>query len=129
MHPKNRNKLAHRVGQAAEAALVAKSYVSCIDVLVGMGWLDAEQVERWRRGQIAYLERVVQANLSRISEAMELFRAWARGKGLFASETRYLARRPGRPTLRFGKSGNPSIEAPARRSVRSRTAWDTRRSS
>lgn len=87
MHPKNRNKLANRVTTAAEAALAAKNYVSCIDVLVGMGWLNTEQVERWRRGQIAYLERVVQANLSRISEAMKLFRAWARGKGLLASET------------------------------------------
>jgi hypothetical protein len=42
---------------------------------LGIGWLDAGAVERWRRGQIVYLERVVQANLKRISEAMKLFRA------------------------------------------------------
>jgi hypothetical protein len=65
-------------------------------VLVGIGWLDAGKLEQWRRGQIDYLERVVQSNLSRISEAMKLFRSWANGKGLFASQTSYVARRPGR---------------------------------
>src|SRR5450432_4001267 len=38
---------------------------------------DAGKVEQWRRGQIDYLERVVQSNLPRISEAMKLFRSWA----------------------------------------------------
>jgi hypothetical protein len=111
MIPKNRAKLAARVGSAAQAALADKGYVSSIDVFLGIGWLDAGAVERWRRGQIGYLERVVQANLSRISEAMKLFRAWAAGQGLYASATAYVARRPGRPSLRFSRSGNPHIEA------------------
>jgi hypothetical protein len=111
MIPKNRAKLADRVGRAAQAALAGKGYVSPIDVLLGIGWLDAGAVQRWRRGQIDYLERVVQANLKRISVAMKLFRAWAAGKGLYASATAYPARRPGRPSLRFSRSGNPNIEA------------------
>src|SRR5216683_4044437 len=76
MNPKNRNALAQRVVNAAEAALAAQGYASSIDVLVGIGWLDAKKVEEWRRGQIDYLERVVQGNLPRISEAMKLFRSW-----------------------------------------------------
>jgi hypothetical protein len=107
---KNRKALADRVVRAAAAALAAQGYVSSIDVLVGIGWLDAGAVERWRRGQIDYLERVVQANLSRISEAMKLFRSWAAGMGLFASPTGYVARTPRRQTLRFSNSGNPTIE-------------------
>jgi hypothetical protein len=79
-------------------------------VLVGIGWLDPGAVERWRRGQIDYLERVVQTNLSRISGAMKLFRSWATAKGLTASETSYVARKPSRQTLRFSKSGHPTIE-------------------
>jgi hypothetical protein len=110
MHPENRSKLAARVAKAAEAALAARKYVSPVDVLVGIGWLDPGAVERWRRGQIDYLERVVQTNLSRISEAMKLFRSWATAKGLVASETSYVARRPSRQQLRFSKSGNPTIE-------------------
>lgn len=111
MDPKNRNALAERVVKAAEAALAAQGYVSSIDVLVGIGWLDAGKVEQWRRGQIDYLERVVQSNLSRVSEAMKLFRSWAARTGLYASPTSYVARRPRRQTLRFSRSGDPTIEA------------------
>jgi hypothetical protein len=111
MNPKNRNALEQRVVKAAESALAAKGYASAIDVLVGIGWLDAGKLEQWRRGQVDYLERVVQTNLSRISEAMKLFRSWAAGRGLAASQTSYVARSPRRQTLRFSKSGNPTIEA------------------
>jgi hypothetical protein len=76
MNPKNRNALAQRVVKAAEAALAAQGYASSIDVLVGIGWLDGGKMEQWRRGQIDYLERAVQTNLPRISEAMKLFRSW-----------------------------------------------------
>src|SRR5712691_13124698 len=110
MNPKNRNALAERVVKAAEAALGAQGYASSIDVLVGIGWLDAGKVEQWRRGQIDYLEGVVQTNLPRISEAMKLFRSWAATKGLTPSETHYIARTPSRQMLRFSKSGNPTIE-------------------
>src|ERR1700732_2757909 len=117
MHPKNRTKLANRVIKAAEAALAAQHYVAPVDVLVGIGWLDGGTVKRWRQGQVAYLERVVQANLSRISEAMKLFRSWATAKGLVPKETHYIARTPRRQTLWFSKSGNPTIEQ------LSRTHW------
>ena len=110
MSRKNRNTLADRVIKAAEAALAAQDYVSPIDVLVRIGWLDAGPVERWRRGQIDCLERVVQTNLPRISEAMKLFRSWATGRGLFASPTHYVTRTPRRQTLRFSRSGDPTIE-------------------
>ena len=95
MTPQNRRKLSARIIKAAEAALAAKNYVSPVDVLVGIGWLDPASLKRWQQGQVAYLERVVQANLSRISEAMKLFRSWATAKGLVPKETHYIARTPG----------------------------------
>jgi hypothetical protein len=110
MNPENRRKLAHRVTTAAEAALAAQKYVAPVDVLVGIGWLDGGTVKRWRQGQVEYLERVVQTNLPRISEAMKLFRSWATAKGLSPSETAYVARTPQRQTLRFSKCGSPTIE-------------------
>lgn len=110
MHPKNRHKIAARVTAAAETALAAQGYVSCIDVLCGIGWVDRGTVERWRRGQIDYLERGIHSNLSRISEAMKLFRAWAAANGLYASQTDYVARTPQRQILRFSRSGDPTIE-------------------
>jgi hypothetical protein len=110
MGRKNRTPLVERVTRAAETALRAQDYVSAIDVLVGIGWLDSGAMERWRRGQIDCLESVVQTNLPRISEAMKLFRSWAAGRELSASETRYVARTPGRQTLRFSRSGDDTIE-------------------
>jgi hypothetical protein len=107
MHPKNRKALAARVVKAAEASLAQKKYVSAIDVLVGIGWLDPGSVERWRRGQIDYLERVVHSNLRRISEAMKQFRSWAARRGLHSSETHYRRRSK---VLRFSRSGDPAIE-------------------
>ena len=110
MNPENRSKLAERVIRAAEAALAAQKYVSPVDVLVGIGWLDPGAVKRWQRGQVECLEGVIQTKLSRISEAMKLFRSWATAKGLLPSETHYVAKTPQRQTLRFSRSGNPTIE-------------------
>jgi len=45
VNPNNRNALEQRVVKAAEAALAAKGYASPIDVLVGIGWLDASKLE------------------------------------------------------------------------------------
>jgi hypothetical protein len=59
MNRKNRTLLADRVAKAAEAALAARRVVSAVDILVGIGWLDTPTVERWRRGQVDYLERDV----------------------------------------------------------------------
>ena len=82
MQPHNRKKLDDRVIRAAEAALAAQKYVSPVDVLIGIGWLDPGALKRWQQGQVEYLEGVVQTNLPRISEAMKLFRSWAAAKGL-----------------------------------------------
>jgi hypothetical protein len=110
MNTKNRGKLMDRVVAAAEAALTARRYVSPIDILTGVRWVDDGSVKRWRRGQVEYLEQVVQANLSRVSESMKLFRSWARAKGLTPRETKYVAQTPRRQMLRFSKSGDPAIE-------------------
>jgi hypothetical protein len=110
MNRKNREPLADRVTRAAEASLAAQGYVAPLDVLLGIGWLDAGSEKRWRLGQIDSLECDIQTNLPRILEAMELFRSWAETKGLLASETDYVGRAPHRPLLQFSRSGRPEIE-------------------
>jgi hypothetical protein len=110
MNPEKHRKLADRVAKAADAALAAGNFVSPVDVLVRIGWLDPGAVKLWQQGRVDYLEGVVQTNSPRISEAMKLLRAWAAAKQLVPSETHYVARTPGRETLRFSKSGNPTIE-------------------
>jgi hypothetical protein len=108
---KNKEPLDQRVAKAAEAALAAQGYAGAIDVLGGIGWLNPSTVGQWRRGQIDCLERAIQTNPARIAEALKLFQSWATAKGLKASETNYVARRPERQTLRFSASGDPAIEA------------------
>ena len=110
MHP-NQSKLESRVRRAAEAALSRQKYVSAIDVLCGMGLLATPHVDDWRRGRVDFLERVIQANLSKISSSMAIFRRWAGEKGLKPSKTGYVRHtRSGTMALQFSKSGDPGIE-------------------
>ena len=103
--------LEERVARAAETALSRQHYVSAIDVLCGMGLLLPMHVDSWRKGRVDYLEQVIQGNLHKISSAMEIFRRWAREKGLKPSETGYVRRaRSGIIPLQFSKSGDPAIE-------------------
>ena len=110
MGRKNRIPLADRVVSAAEAELAARKYVSAVDLFLGLGWLDPSTERRWRQGSIGCLEEALHTNPARISEALELFRSWAAGKGLIASETEYVARTPQRQALRFGRSADPAVE-------------------
>lgn len=103
--------LEQRVVRVAEVALAERKYATAIDVFLGLGWLTPSRFEDWRKGRVNCLERVVQANLSKLSTAMRFFRRWALRRGLKPSETAYLARTRGRRRpLRFSVSGKPEIE-------------------
>ena len=57
------------------------------------------------------MEKVVRANLSKISQAMKAFRLWSAEQGLKPSETVYRKWGKGnKRDLRFSKTGNPQIE-------------------
>jgi hypothetical protein len=102
--------LEERVERAAADALAAQDYVSAVDVLVRLGWLAPTHVDYWRQGRVDCLERMVQANLSKVTTAMTHFHRWANERGLVASETAYVARTRDRRPLRFSVSGSESIE-------------------
>ena len=106
----NRGDIDRRVIRAAEAALAKREFVTAIDVLVGVGWLEPRRVDEWRQGRVDCLEQVTVANLGKISAAMRSFRGWAQARGLKPSETAYLARTRDRRPLRFSKSGDAVIE-------------------
>jgi hypothetical protein len=108
--PSGRDRLERRVVAAAEAALAERKYVTAIDVLVGLGWLQPRRVEEWRQGRVDYLERVAQANLPKLSNVMSIFHRWARSRGLKPSEASYSARSRDRRPLRFSTSGDPETE-------------------
>lgn len=111
MHPDRNEHLKERVVRAAEAALAHNQYVSAIDVLTRTGLLAPTHVESWRKGRIDFLEGAIQANPSKITQSMEMFRQWALEKGLKPSETRYVrSTRTGPVDLQFSQSGDPAIE-------------------
>ncbi len=106
----NQKKLQERIISAAQASLEEKQYVSPIDILLRLGWLAPTHLDEWRKGKIRCLEQVLNANLKKISFAMECFRAWAKEKALKPSITEYIARTRERRNLQFSVSGHPTIE-------------------
>jgi len=103
---KKRN-YSQKVASIAGQEISNKGYVSPIDLFIGIGWLTKEKLMDWRIGKITYLERVITANLSKLSKTMKEFRAWAKHANLKPSKTVYKHKSC---LLRFSKSGNPNIE-------------------
>lgn len=95
------------IAKIAGEAISKKGYVSAIDLLLGIGWLTNEKVTDWKMGRVSYLERIINANLNKISKTMKEFRAWAVHSNLKPSITVYKHKSC---SLRFSKSGNPNIE-------------------
>lgn len=110
MSSKAQQSIEKRVNETISSALKHHQYVSAIDVLVGMKLLTPEKVEAWKKGQVPYLEKVVNGGLGTISRAMKFFRQQAVRGELRQSETAYLTKGSGKRPLRFSKSGNPNIE-------------------
>jgi hypothetical protein len=106
-----RRSLEERVESVAETALAGASYVSPIDVLIGVGWLTPQAVDRWRQGRAEDLERLAQVDLDKLSAAMAILERWATDQGLRPSEAVYIARTRDRRQLRFSRSGDADIEA------------------
>lgn len=84
-----------------------KGFVSAIDLFVAIGWLTQNKVTQWKSGKVPYLERVVEANLHKLSAAMKELKSWATHSKLKPSITVYKHKSC---RLRFSKSGNPNIE-------------------
>jgi hypothetical protein len=110
MRRSHQRPLQERVTEAAEAALAAQKYVSPLDVLLGIGWLDPNSAHRWQLGQAECLEAVMQVDPTRIVEAMRLLATWAQDQGLVATQAEYIARTPAQTPLRFSRSGDDTTE-------------------
>jgi len=110
MNSANQAALTRRIAVVAQQALAARQIVTPVEVLVGVGWLPADQVEAWRRGRVPYLERVAGVNLAKLSTALRLLAGWANSNQLTPGETVYVAWTRDRHRLRFTKTGDPNIE-------------------
>lgn len=104
---KKKKKISQRVATVAGDIVSKKGYVSVIDLFLGIGWLTSDKVVDWKSGKVPYLERVITANLSKISKAMKEFKTWAVHSKLKASFTGYKYKGQ---KLRFSKTGQLNIE-------------------
>lgn len=100
-----------RIVRAVDALLARGKVVAPVDVLVSMDLLTADRLQAWRRGELPYLERVIDCNLPRLSRLLRILRFIAHDLNLQPSPTVYLRQgKGGRLPLRFSKSGDPKLE-------------------
>ena len=107
----NRTEIQKKLGMVTTELIREKGFISTVDVFIRLGLLDQKDVETWRLGRVPYLERVIHANLNKISFIMKTFRQNSLKGGLKPSWTSYRKWGKGaKHDLRFSKSGSPYIE-------------------
>jgi hypothetical protein len=93
---------------AAVSRILAKQrFVAPAELFVEMNLLPAADLERWKRGQIPVLERVIRCNLTKAGRILRLLRFHAHDLNLKPSITVYQHKGH---RLRFSRSGEPNIE-------------------
>ena len=111
----NNKVLKQKVNTAMYELIKEKGIASPVEVLIAIGVLSKVDYERWRRGQIDYLERVCKINLGKLSTINREIRVYAQKNNLKPSWTFYKQWGKGktrgkRILLRFSKYGNENIE-------------------
>ncbi|MEO5995918.1 MAG: hypothetical protein ABIN89_04305 [Chitinophagaceae bacterium] len=107
----NNKELEEQVKHLSTLLIYEKGFVCSVDMLLKLGYLKKEAYESWRFGRIGYLEKVCNANLSKLSIINKAIRKIAFDLKLEKSSTSYekygkgVSRR-----LIFSKSGNRNIE-------------------
>lgn len=109
---KNDYELCQKVNSAMYQQIKKRGYAAPVDVLMDLGVLSKANYERWRHGQVNYLERVCTVNLRKLSVIMHQMRVYAGQQKLKPSFTYYKqwAVKGKKIPLRFSKSGTESIE-------------------
>jgi hypothetical protein len=100
-----------RIERAVATILETSKVVTPIDVLVGMQLLNYDDVVDWRNGRVAYLERVINCNLTRLSRLLRILRFHVHDLNLVSSTTDYRRHGKGKKhRLRFTTSGDVKLE-------------------
>lgn len=96
----------------AMGEILSRAYVvSPIDILIEMGNLSQKNYEAWRKGQVPYLERVFEGNLSKANRILRIIGFHAHDLNMVPRQTVYHQwGRGGNRVLRFSKSGDPNLE-------------------
>ncbi len=96
-----------KIVAAVSRILARQCFVAPVALFVEMDLLPAADLERWNRGQVPVLERVIRCNLSKAGSILRLLRFHAHDLNLKPSLTVYQHKGH---RLRFSRSGDPKIE-------------------
>lgn len=96
-----------KIVAAVSRILARQRFVAPVELFMEMNLLPATDLERWRRGQIPVLERVIRCNLAKAGRILRLLRFHAHDLNLKPSLTIYQHKGN---RLRFSRSGEPKIE-------------------
>ncbi len=78
-----------------------------MDVFLKMGMIDKKDIDLWERGQVPYLEMVLQGNCAKLNRILRIFRFHAHDLNLIPKVTPY---QKSNKILRFSKSGDSKLE-------------------
>jgi hypothetical protein len=92
---------------AVSRILARKRFVAPVELFVEMDLLLPADLERWKKGRVPALERVIRCNLTRCGRILRLLRFHAHDLNLDPSVTVY---QHSKHRLRFSRSGEPKIE-------------------
>jgi hypothetical protein len=100
-----------KIIRAVESLLQSENFVTPVKVFISMDLLEQQDVDRWRKGQVPCLERVVKCNLAKANRILRILRFHAHDLNLKPSITVYQRKtKRGKIPLQFSKSGARHLE-------------------
>ncbi len=103
--------LEKKIKSLVNSLLYEKGIVTSVDVLMRLDYLSMKDYEDWRFGRVDYLEKVCNANLSKLTLINKTIRKTAKNLKLEPSWSAYNKFAKGaKSKLKFSKSGNKNIE-------------------
>ena len=100
-----------RVVKAVKELLSHSEVVAPVDVIIRMGNLSKQNYDSWKKGQVSYLEKVFEGNLSKANRILQIIKFHAHDLNMKPSHTVYKKTGKGaKHLLKFSKSGNPKLE-------------------
>ncbi len=99
-----------QIRNSINSQIKQKGFVTVVDTFIDVGILDKENYEKWREGQIIYLEKVCKGNLNKLSEILKEIYKYSKELNLKENYTFYKKYGKGKVKLRFSKLGKDNIE-------------------
>jgi hypothetical protein len=101
------NVLYPRIVIAVFECLERTEFVAPVDVFIKLGYLNKDDLIRWKLGKIEYLEKVIKCNLSKAGSVLQILRFHGHDLKLFPSISVYKHKSK---LLRFSKTGDSNLE-------------------